>query len=816
MSSPIFNLQKALSTESLNLRHDTSQQRISLQHIFNSCVLDKHQRVNAGELIRHFRFVTEQNTDLLSVQLDFNFLLNQLGGADQQVTFDQLFHAVEKLYSQLIDISTPVSKSVSSNALHSSSSLKKRKNKENIDSHTSDDASSHSFDIRRKSMDHERCKIEHSELMEINRRQTECLRMIEEEYKKLDDDHQRLQIQYEDIQKKKLSLEDDLTRNSRYINENVELHIYKTQLENSNRELKEDNECCEREKFELQEQLIDLENHLQIIRDERNQYMTRLLDVEHELKIELNDRQQFEGQLNVAKNQLKENNQMISSFRVTMDDLTLANQDLMRKNENLEKNLEELRQQLRSAKTESIEARLSLSNLCDEESFLCDELEERVDVSRRATISNGQSLFAEINTMDSISNECVSQCLDSSNIETIDDMEVQILLSKSDCFNSICLKDVFHELHANGMNINEHLMILMDKIHCTQDQEYILTTSNLIDKYILIIKNLIKKVIDNKDVFEGRFRKLQTLLLASREKQQKFQLELNEFSNFIRLNLTSTNIIPILKDYHEMIEELKSKEEIATKNNRILEEQLMKVKVEERAERLKCIFLTKQLKKLNSKTKEKQEYSDENANRNLSDLTTGICPFHSIRELLRDDHELFNSTSPSLPCRCLNRSHSNPEITPRKSPSKHIRCLSSPCSSIPTITATDSGLNTSSNCTTSRSPTPDLNEDISSITFEIDSLFDRTLIKEDHSLKQQTEKKSNRSVAIKNTQSNRIKRVLKRLQWCALLISCTIVLFIWSVIIRYYCLTSPNDDDCNRLSFAWWPFAYCSTNGITL
>ncbi len=52
-----------------------------------------------------------------------------------------------------------------------------------------------------------------------------------------------------------------------------------------------------------------------------------------------------------------------------------------------------------SAKTESIEARLSLSNLCDEESFLCDELEERVDVSRRLTISNGQSLFAEINTI---------------------------------------------------------------------------------------------------------------------------------------------------------------------------------------------------------------------------------------------------------------------------------------------------------------------------------------------------------------------------------------------------------------------------------
>lgn len=41
--------------------------------------------------------------------------------------------------------------------------------------------------------------------MEINRRQTECLRMLEEEYKKLDDDHQHLQIQYDDIQKKKIS-----------------------------------------------------------------------------------------------------------------------------------------------------------------------------------------------------------------------------------------------------------------------------------------------------------------------------------------------------------------------------------------------------------------------------------------------------------------------------------------------------------------------------------------------------------------------------------------------------------------------------------
>lgn len=67
MSSPRLNvnLKKTSSSESLQSRNDFSQQRLSLQHIFNSCVLDKYQRVNAGELIRHFRFVAEQNADFV-------------------------------------------------------------------------------------------------------------------------------------------------------------------------------------------------------------------------------------------------------------------------------------------------------------------------------------------------------------------------------------------------------------------------------------------------------------------------------------------------------------------------------------------------------------------------------------------------------------------------------------------------------------------------------------------------------------------------------------------------------------------------------
>jgi oligoendopeptidase F len=73
-----------------------------------------------------------------------------------------------------------------------------------------------------------------------------------------------------------------------------------------------------------------------------------------------------------------------------------------------------------------------------------------------------------------------------------------------------------------------------------------------------------------------------------------------------------------------------------------------------------------------------------------------------------------------------------------------------------TIITTDSGLNTSTACTTSRSPTPELNEDISLMTFEIDSIFNQTLTKENNSLKQKEKKICQKS------RSNRVKRVLKR------------------------------------------------------
>lgn len=62
--------------------------------------------------------------------------------------------------------------------------------------------------------------------------------------------------------------------------------MHKAQLENDNRALKEQSECCERERFELQEQLIDMEHQLHTVRDERNQQCNRVVDVERALKAE--------------------------------------------------------------------------------------------------------------------------------------------------------------------------------------------------------------------------------------------------------------------------------------------------------------------------------------------------------------------------------------------------------------------------------------------------------------------------------------------------------------------------------------------------
>lgn len=87
------------------------------------------------------------------------------------------------------------------------------------------------------------------------------------------------------------------------------------------------------------------------------------------------------------------------------------------------------------------------------------------------------------------------------------------------------------------------------------------------------------------------------------EKQQKLQLELRDFSRSVPFDLNSSDIAAALKDYRQAVEEFQCKEQLSDEKIRLLEDQLSKSKAEEKAQRLKCLFLTKQMKKLSSKTK---------------------------------------------------------------------------------------------------------------------------------------------------------------------------------------------------------------------
>jgi len=101
------------------------------------------------------------------------------------MTFNQLFNAVEKFYSQLVkksSISTPVSKSIS---FHSSSSDKRRKSNDH------EKFGFFFFSLKVNFFTHFpfTCKIECHQLNEINCRQTDRSKMLEDEYEKFEDGH---------------------------------------------------------------------------------------------------------------------------------------------------------------------------------------------------------------------------------------------------------------------------------------------------------------------------------------------------------------------------------------------------------------------------------------------------------------------------------------------------------------------------------------------------------------------------------------------------------------------------------------------------
>lgn len=450
----------------------------------------------------------------------------------------------------------------------------------------------------------------------------------------------------------RFSLDDELNRNAKYFNENIDLHICKNQLENSVRELKEENEVCERDKFELEEKLIEFEHRFEKIRDEREELERKISQRNVEIREESvkkrfrrvkrktfrsDSSRTFRNEKSRTRksNQTGRNHNEFRFFsssnifvserrddRITSKKYRKSRIESTSKKKTIRANAQvRFRETLNvfltfwgnstekcsfgkndrrtsstiakvkttesfwffieirlvfSAKTESIEARLSISNLCDDESFLCDELEERVDVSRRATFAHGQSLFAEINTMVKsierissnfflfFSGEFFSRIrftmfgfvehwnewrygITNSSIEK---RKFQFGSFKRFGKKTFFRVEIFvrtflfqfHELHSHGSNFNEHFSSLIEQIHCDKDRQFLGNSLTTIEKHFSTLKNFIKKLLENKDVFEGRFRKLQTLLIASRGEKMTLDSSLNDLKTLRDRRAESTFI----------------------------------------------------------------------------------------------------------------------------------------------------------------------------------------------------------------------------------------------------------------------------------
>ncbi|CAF0919538.1 unnamed protein product [Adineta steineri] len=194
---------------------------------------------------------------------------------------------------------------------------------------------------------------------------------------------------------------------------------------------------------------------------------------------------------------------------------------------------------------------------------------------------------------ETMSNEIITKYLNG----TTDDIELDLLLAKTTTLSSSLsllnqlinevkyLDDCFIEQQGNDFRFE-------------QEQERLLN-----------MKNLLKRLLENIQVFDTRFRKLQLLLIASREQQQCYQAELDDFFRLVDKRLitdveglcdSSSNqrcrLISILEKYEHELDRLR---QIRLCERQIVEQQNMTSKC-----RMQNTFLEKNQRKLLDKIKE--------------------------------------------------------------------------------------------------------------------------------------------------------------------------------------------------------------------
>jgi len=452
--------------------------------------------------------------------------------------------------------------------------------------------------------DHEKCLVEENQLREINRRHLIRIEYLERDYRQLDDDLLQIQNERDLLIKQKRLLEEELERSAHHATANVDLHVYTQRLENECRDLRAEVAMREKEKFELNEMMADLDVQMKLINDRHEEWRETCNDLEVMLTNETETRQCLQMQLEESNLRQKENENQIRRLQNELDEIIASKQDIVKSNYILVQNCESLREQLRIARTQAAEIhmiRSSSNNLTGslDESLPCLVFDENEDHTPIDDLEQNQqsSLFSEINSIETLpADEMVTKYFDG----TTNDIELDLLLAKTTTLESTLtlINQMIKEIQ-----IFHETLIQNDQL---QHEDERLTT----------MKTLLKRIFDNTNVFDHRFRKLQLLLIASREQQQCHQAELDDFFRLVDKRLTNNfdgqideqpnqkRLATILEIYDKEFDRLKQMIRTNEETIRTCEQNLLEQQSAASRWRMKATFYEKNQKKLLEKIKE--------------------------------------------------------------------------------------------------------------------------------------------------------------------------------------------------------------------
>ncbi|CAF2348613.1 unnamed protein product [Rotaria sp. Silwood2] len=465
--------------------------------------------------------------------------------------------------------------------------------------------------------DHEKCLIQENELRELNRRQLIRIQLLENDYRQLDDDIAQLQNERDLLLKQKRILEEELDRSSYHASANVDLHVYTQKLENECRDLRCEIAMREKEKLELTEMVTDFDVQIKQAHHRQEEWRDAHNELENLLATETENRHCLEVQLKEANIRQKENENQIRRLQDDLDEVILTKQEIVKLNYILVQNAESLREQLRTVRTQAAEIRIisasssiSFDNL--DESLPCLIYDNDDDTPDCETINNQSgscqsSLFSEINSLETMSNETITKCLNS----TTNDIELDLLLAKTTTLSSSL--SLLNQL-INEVKYLHTVLIEQTNYDCLFNQE---------QEHLLNMKTLLKRVLENIQVFDIRFRKLQLLLIASREQQQCHQAELDDFFRLVDKRLLSEReelsnsslnqqrrLVSILEAYEYELDRLRRITRTNDDNIRSYERQLVEQQNMTSRWRMKNTFLEKNQRKLMDKINERRQLTE--------------------------------------------------------------------------------------------------------------------------------------------------------------------------------------------------------------